>query len=161
MPFTPFHLGPGALLKAIGGPHFSFLIFSGSQVLMDIEPAVRIIRGDEVLHGVSHTVLGAVPIALVAAAFGRPICAWALQVAKIEPRSFSWAVALSSAFIGTFSHVGLDAIMHHDMSPLWPIARGNGLLGLIPLSTLHGLCVMSGILGAALIGLRPLLRTPN
>ena len=38
MPFTPIHLGPGAALKAIGGRHFSFMVFGGSQVLMDIEP---------------------------------------------------------------------------------------------------------------------------
>jgi hypothetical protein len=41
MPFTPFHLGPGALFKAAGGEHFSFTIFAGSQVLMDIEPLIR------------------------------------------------------------------------------------------------------------------------
>lgn len=36
MPFTPIHLGPGAACKAIGGRHFSFMVFGGAQVLMDI-----------------------------------------------------------------------------------------------------------------------------
>ena len=53
MPFTPFHLGPGALFKAIGGNRFSFMVFGGSQVLMDVEPLVHILRGDAVLHGIS------------------------------------------------------------------------------------------------------------
>jgi hypothetical protein len=59
MPFTPFHLGPGAAFKAIGGKHFSFMVFGGTQVLMDIEPLVAILRGSPVLHGVTHTILGA------------------------------------------------------------------------------------------------------
>ena len=50
MPFTPFHLGPGAVFKAIGGRHFSFMVFGGAQVLMDIEPLVGILRGSVVLR---------------------------------------------------------------------------------------------------------------
>ena len=67
MPFTPFHLGPGALIKAVGGERFSFMIFGGSQVLMDVEPLVRMIRGDAVLHGMSHTIAGALVIGVVSA----------------------------------------------------------------------------------------------
>jgi len=37
MPFTPLHLGLGASCKAIANKKFSLLIFSGVQVLMDIE----------------------------------------------------------------------------------------------------------------------------
>ena len=33
MPFTPFHLGPGAAFKAMGGKHFSFLVFGGGRSL--------------------------------------------------------------------------------------------------------------------------------
>jgi len=151
MPFTPFHLGPGALFKAIGGDRFSFIIFGGSQILMDLEPLVRIIRGDAVLHGISHTVLGAFVIALASAAAGRPIGNAVLRHSSTEARPIGWAVATASAFIGTYSHIALDAVMHRDMNPFWPIAYGNNLLGLIPLGRLHVLCVMSGVLGASLI----------
>ena len=51
MPFTPFHLGPGGVLKAVGGRHFSFMVFGGAQVLMDIEVLVRMDLGTPVLHG--------------------------------------------------------------------------------------------------------------
>jgi len=34
------------LFKAIGGPRFSFTVFGGSQVLMDIEPLARIMHAD-------------------------------------------------------------------------------------------------------------------
>jgi hypothetical protein len=72
VPFTPFHLGLGAVFKALGGRHFSFMIFGGSQVLVDLEPLVRLIRHDQVVHGPSHTVVGALGIALVSAVVGRP-----------------------------------------------------------------------------------------
>ena len=73
MPFTPFHLGPGAAFKTVGGKHFSFLVFGGAQVLMDIEPLVGIVRGWPILHGVTHNLLGALIIGLVAGAIGRPV----------------------------------------------------------------------------------------
>ena len=31
-PFTPLHLGPGLALKALGGRHFSLMVFAGAQV---------------------------------------------------------------------------------------------------------------------------------
>ena len=59
MPFTPMHLGVGAVAKAAGARHFSFLIFAGSQVLMDLEPLYRMLNADLIIHGRSHSVLGA------------------------------------------------------------------------------------------------------
>ena len=32
MPFTPFHLGPGLAIKALGGHRISLLVFAGTQV---------------------------------------------------------------------------------------------------------------------------------
>jgi hypothetical protein len=156
VPFTPFHLGPGALFKAIGGERFSFLIFGGSQVLMDIEPLVRIIRGDAILHGITHTVAGAFVVAVVSSAVGRPISNAALRHSGISDQPIGWGVALASALVGTYSHIGLDAVMHGDMNPLWPIAYGNRLLGLISVETLQVLCVVSGLLGGGFVMLRTL-----
>jgi hypothetical protein len=48
MPFTPFHMGPGLAVKAVFGRYFSLMVFGFSQVAIDIEPLVRIIRGDAV-----------------------------------------------------------------------------------------------------------------
>ena len=73
MPFTPIHLGPGAAFKAIGGRHFRFMVFGGSQVLMDIEPLIGILRGWAMLHGYTHTVAGAAAIGAVAPLIGKPI----------------------------------------------------------------------------------------
>jgi hypothetical protein len=151
VPLTPFHLGPGALFKAIGGPRFSFMIFGGSQVLMDIEPLVRMIRHDSVLHGPSHTVVGATVIGVVSVVAGRPISEAVLGFLKIPHTPLTWRVSFISAFIGTYSHIILDAIMHRDMNPLWPIASGNPLLGLISVGALHLFCVGAGVAAVAII----------
>jgi hypothetical protein len=151
MPFTPFHLGPGAAFKAIGGTRFSFMIFGGSQILMDIDPLVGIIEGKPVLHGPSHTVLGALVIGFISGVIGRPATQFALCWLRIRHARLTWTVSFVSAFVGTFSHVGLDAIMHRDMAPLWPFASGNALLGFVSVGWLYLLCVVAGALGMLII----------
>ena len=156
MPVTPFHLGPGALIKAGGGEHVSFTIFAGSQVLMDIEPLVHMMRGDAVLHGPTHSLVGATVIGLLSALIGRRLSPWLLDRLEVRHGPIGWRVALLSGLVGTWSHVGLDAIMHVDMKPLWPFAAGNALLGIISVAMLHWLCVVFGIVGGAVIAVRTL-----
>src|SRR4051812_16397599 len=100
MPFTPFHLGPGALFKAVGGSRFSFMVFGGSQILMDIEPLVRMIRHDTIVHGVSHTIVGAFVIGLVSGLLGRPISEFVLRLLRIPHQPLTWTVSFVSAFVG-------------------------------------------------------------
>lgn len=154
MPFTPFHLGPGAAFKALAGRHFSFMVFGGSQVLMDIEPLIGIIRGSTVLHGHSHTLAGAIAIGTVAGVIGKPISAFVLRLLEIPHYPFAWPAAFAGAYVGTFSHVGLDAVMHADMNPWWPFADSNGLLGIMSLSWLHWSCVVGGAFGVLGIAIR-------
>jgi membrane-bound metal-dependent hydrolase YbcI (DUF457 family) len=59
-------------------------------------------------------------------------------------------VVFLSAFIGSFSHVLLDSIMHWDVEPLFPFTLDNPFLGLISVSVLHKLCLYSGLVGAAI-----------
>ncbi|QYF92693.1 hypothetical protein KY495_18435 [Massilia sp. PAMC28688] len=154
MPFTPFHLGAGALFKAAGGRHVSFLVFGGAQVLMDIEPLIGIIQNKPVLHGYTHTLAGALAIGVLAALIGRPLSAAVLRMSQVPHYYLTWRASFAGALLGTFSHVGLDALMHHDMAPWWPFFAGNDLLRIIPLDVLHILCVMLGALGGALVALR-------
>lgn len=56
--------------------------------------------------------------------------------------------------MGSFSHIGLDAVMHADMNPLWPLLQGNPWLGVISIDELHLLCLALGVLGAAVLGMR-------
>ena len=162
MPFTPFHMGPGLAVKAVCGRYFSLMVFGFSQVAIDIEPLVRIIRGDAVLHGFTHTYLGATLIAFVSVVIGRPVCQFFLNFWTPDPYSpflnwlrgpklISWPAAIAGAFVGTYSHVFLDSIMHSDMQPLTPLSEANVLLHVISVGSLHFVCVLSGALGALLL----------
>src|SRR5262249_13896474 len=162
MPFTPFHMGPGLAIKAVAGRHFSLMVFGFSQVALDIEPLVRIIRGDAVLHGFTHTYLGATLIGLVSAVVGRLISQLFLNYWTLDPYSpfmnwlrgpklICWPAAVGGALVGTYSHVFLDSIMHSDMQPFVPLSEVNGLLHVTSVGGLHLLCVLCGVLGALLM----------
>lgn len=158
MPFTPFHLGPGAAFKAIGGRRFSFMVFGGSQVLMDIEPLIGILRDSPVLHGYTHTIAGALAIGAVAALIGRPISTYVLARFRISHHPITWLSATSGAFAGTLSHVAFDAVMHGDMRPWWPLSGTNLLLHVISIDRLHLVCLALGVIGTLVIAGRALLR---
>ena len=94
-----------------------------------------------------------IAVAAAAALFGRKPCegllawwnrqlssGWQIRWLSVEtriPRNTAWL----SALIGTFSHLGLDSIMHTDVEALWPLISGNSVQGLVSLEMLHGLCV--------------------
>lgn len=154
MPFTPFHLGPGAIVKAAAGRHFSFMVYGGTQVLMDIEPLIGILQRKPILHGYTHTILGALVIGTVAGFIGKPISAFVLKRLKIPHYEFTWTAAFAGAYVGAYSHVMLDAVMHGDMSPWWPVISGNHLLGVIPTGLLHVACVIAGAIGGLVLAVR-------
>src|SRR5688500_1759179 len=147
MPFTPFHLGPGAVFKVIGGRHFSFMVFGGSQVLMDIEPLIGIIQGRSDLHGYMHTVLGALIIGTIAGVIGKPVSAFVLRLIRLPQHALARKASVTAAFGDTCSRFALDAMMHSDMTPWWPLAEGNQLLALIPVFWLHVACLVAAIIG--------------
>lgn len=161
MPFTPFHLGPGAALKVLGGRYFSFTVFGFSQVAMDIEVLVRIIRGDIILHGFGHTYLGATLIGIASILVGKPLCEYCLGIWNeavgpeernrfhIQPR-ISWLAAVIGAVIGVYSHVFLDSIMHAHMHPWAPFSDANPLLDVISAGNLYLLCIGLGGFAAVL-----------
>ena len=162
MPFTPFHMGPGLAAKAVTGRHLSLMVFGFSQVAIDIEPLVRIIRGDGVLHGFTHTYLGATAIACASVVIGRPVCQFFLNYWTPDPRSallswlrgpklISWPAAIAGAFVGVYSHVLLDSIMHSDMQPLAPLSKANALLHTMSVDGLHMFCLLNGALGAVIL----------
>lgn len=152
MPFTPFHIGPGILVKAVLQGSFSLMVFGWSQIVMDLQPLVAIITGEGKLHGFTHTYVGATLIAIFSAVTGKYLSQWALVVLSNGAKrgiNIRWWVVFLSAFIGAYSHVVLDSIMHTDIEPLSPFSQSNELLGLVSVVALHKLCVYSGLVGAA------------
>jgi membrane-bound metal-dependent hydrolase YbcI (DUF457 family) len=155
-------MGPGLAVKAVAGRHFCLMVFGFAQIMIDIEPLVRIIREDPVLHGFTHTYLGATVIAVLSAIIGRPVCQFLLDYWTIDPHSpfmnwlrgpsnISWTAAISGAGVGAYSHVLLDSIMHSDMQPLAPLSETNALLHLISVDALHLMCIGTGLLGVVLL----------
>ena len=157
MPFTPVHMGPAAILKGLLGSHFSFVVFGGSQILIDLEPLIQLIRGSAVLHGPSHTILGAFVIGAVAAVLGKPIGQLFLRLVNFKDFRITWKASVIGAYLGTFSHILLDGIMHSDMAPWAPFSQHNSLLGLISAPELHYVCLAIGVVGVFCIGLRRIL----
>ena len=150
MPFTPLHMGPGLLLKAALQGSFSLMVFGWAQILIDIQPLLVMLSGHGALHGFSHTYLGATPIALLAAWSGKYAGEFGLRVLRMPAYCpIGLRTALVSAFIGTYSHVAIDGIMHADMAPLAPFADERLLYGIVGVGTLHAFCLASAVLGAA------------
>ncbi|MEM8501400.1 MAG: hypothetical protein AAF542_25550 [Pseudomonadota bacterium] len=154
MPFTPVHLGPAVLLKALLGANFSFVVFGGSQILIDLEPLVQLYRGASVIHGHSHSVLGAVSIGILATVLGKPIGQVFLLFLKYSDTHISWKASATGAFLGTFTHILIDGVMHSDMAPWFPFTTNNNLLGLVSVADLHYFCLGAGVLGLGLLGIQ-------
>lgn len=145
-------------IKPAAMQNFSVLTFGIAQVAMDIEPGLGMLLGWQVLHGPSHTIAGALVIALLVIWVSPAICKFILsrynaevlhyqQDWLLEPGDVSRTAVLSGAFIGTLSHIALDSLMHHDMHPLAPFSQTNPLIDLISHDGVYQLCVALGVLG--------------
>jgi hypothetical protein len=162
MPITPLHLGPGAVFKAIAGRRFSFVIFGLAQFAMDLEPIGRFLGGSTLLHGPVHSLLGATVVGAIVVVLGKPLgerllCLWNSRLSPrqrewlyVEPR-FTWPETAVGAFVGTYSHVLLDSIMHTDVRPMYPFRDVNDLLGIISVEKLNALCLALGVIGVLII----------
>lgn len=169
MPITPFHFGAGALVKCAAPAHVSWTVFALANILIDLEPIALFLFTGDPAHPWLHTLPGAIGVGVVAASAGkRPAEAflrwwnrqlspaqakWLATQAKITPAS-----AWTGAFLGTLSHILLDAIMHADVRPFWPIQEANTLQGLITIEQLQWTCASAGVLGLAVLAIGKRLR---
>ena len=151
MPFTPLHMGPGLLVKALLQGSFSLMVFGWAQIIMDIQPLVVLLTGEGHLHGFSHTYIGATLIGIGSALTGKYAAEFGLRfIGEARYLPISWPVTIISAFIGTFSHVLLDSVMHADVEPFAPFTLNNPFIGFLSIEALHKLCLYSGLLGVGL-----------
>lgn len=143
-------MGPGIVIKVLLQSSFSLMVFGWTQIVMDIQPLIVMITGEGQLHGFSHTYIGATLIGAFSALTGKylgEIGLYVLDLNRDWSIKIAWWVSLVSAFIGSYSHVALDSIMHADMEPLWPFSKSNALMGIISISALHRICVYSAVAG--------------
>ena len=133
-------------------------VFGFANVAMDVQPLWHLCRGEGIVHGVSHSFLGATVIGLLSALLGRPFCQRILnrwtpapgddfRCWLRGPRTISWSSAIIAAFTATYSHVVLDGMIHADVQPFAPFEQGNPLLGYATFGAMHLVCVGMGLLG--------------
>ena len=151
MPFTPLHMGQGIFIKALLQGSFSLMVFGWAQIVMDLQPLYVMLNHNTKLelHGFSHTYLGATLLAIVSALSGKYVSKLSLKCLKL-PEKISWLCAVCSAFIGTYSHVLLDSIMHDDIQPFFPLLTNNPFIDLLTIEQLHWFCLISGLIGGLL-----------
>ena len=133
------------------------ITFGIAQIAMDIEPGVGMLTGAEVLHGPTHTILGALVIAYLVTLIAPSICnylltRWNKEVTHhrlhwlVQPQISKTAMTVGAVF-GTLSHVVLDSLMHHDIRPLAPFSQANPLMGLVSHDGVYQLCAIAGVVG--------------
>lgn len=158
MPFTPFHMGAALIVKPVFKRYFSLMTFGIAQVVMDIEPGIRMATGMDILHGPTHTILGALVIAFLVTMIAPGICNLVLTKWNKEMTFYAWpwllslsrvskAAIITGAFFGTLSHVALDSLMHHDIHPLSPFSRDNPFAGLVTNDGVYQACTIAGVVG--------------
>jgi membrane-bound metal-dependent hydrolase YbcI (DUF457 family) len=155
MPFTPFHFGPGVILKGLGPRWISLTAFVGAQVAIDVESGYHLFRGDWPVHRIAHTLPVATFIGLVV---GVGVYLGGRRLSGppgLEGRpDLAATPAVLGGLLGGLSHPMLDGIMHTDIRPLSPFTASNPFLGAVDLDTLHLSCIASGLFGAAILGVR-------
>ncbi|MBF0603642.1 MAG: hypothetical protein HQL07_08100 [Nitrospirae bacterium] len=165
MPITPFHLGPGVLLKAFGGLQFSWTSFALANGLVDLEPILLFLTTGIPDHRFFHTFPGITVVGLLASWPGIYLCRW--WVLKwnqwLSPSQHRWLgvspsmtffSVFAGALLGSWSHLILDSVMHWTMQPFWPFFHNNPLKGQLTVEALHLGCFLAGGLGLILMFLR-------
>jgi membrane-bound metal-dependent hydrolase YbcI (DUF457 family) len=155
MPVTPFHFGPGTLLKAIAPRSVSLAAFALSQIAIDVESGYHLVRNEWPVHREVHSFL---VTGVVGALTG--VAVWSVG-RSLDPSGearIRAEVALSPALVGGLagglSHPLLDGIMHSDVRPFWPFSAANPFLGAMGLGALHLLCFAAGVVGLYALALR-------
>jgi hypothetical protein len=124
-------MGAALIAKPALNRNISVITFGIAQVAMDIEPGIGMLTGADVLHGPSHTILGALGIAYLVMLLAPVVCnflldKWNKEVTfhklpwLVQSEATSKTAVTVGAFFGTLSHVFLDSLMHHDIHPLRP-----------------------------------------
>ena len=155
MPITPFHIIAGFAVKSIFNKHFSWSIFALTNIIIDVEVIYYILTIGEASHKFFHTLIGSTIVALSCAIIGIPICERLLKfwnknlqnVKSLEKlkwlstdTNISVVSSFTGAFVGAYSHIILDSLMHFDVKPFEPFFSKT-FVGIISSDLLHILLV--------------------
>jgi len=141
-------MGPAIAVKAVMQRKFSLIVFGWAQILTDLEPLLSIISGKGHYHGFFHTFLGATLTGALAAGTGKFLAERGLRRLRLRRYlPLSWPVTITSAFIGTFSHIVLDSMVHPNAKPFAPFSSENIFAGVFNTAALMVFCVICALLG--------------
>jgi membrane-bound metal-dependent hydrolase YbcI (DUF457 family) len=138
MPLTPFHIGPGLFIPLLLFNIIDLPTFLIASVILDIEPIlVLFLNLQYPLHGFFHTFLIGTVVALILTFVMvkiRRLFSPLMSSFKLEQK-WSFTSILIAALSGIYLHLFLDAQMHWDMQPFYPLTINP----LLDLSSLAGL----------------------
>ena len=158
MPVTFFHFGPGTLLKACAPRAVSLTAFVLSQAVIDIESGYHLLRHEWPIHREVHSMSAS---ALAGVVTGTATFLLGRALKPSNNAAIQAEVNLLPAFIGGLvgglSHSLLDAIMHADVKPFWPVSLENPFLDFVNVAALHTFCVVTGVIGAVVLAIRLLI----
>ena len=141
-------MGPGIAIKAAMQRKFSLLVFGWTQIVIDIEPLIFHIAHRGQHHGYTHNYLGATLIAVFSAITGKYLSEFGLRIInRLQYLPINWPTALISAFIGAYSHVFLDSLIHLDVTPFAPFSLENSVTGRISTLSMDLFCLFCAIAG--------------
>jgi hypothetical protein len=155
MPATPFHFGPGLFIKAVAPRQFSVAAYSVAQVVIDIESGYYLLQGANPVHRQAHTFLMGGLIGLACGLIVSRLGVWWARPRDLIPEAlaaeYRLPIAAISGLFGGMFHSLLDGIMHADMRPFRPFTDSNPLYGLVSVRMVYLFCIVTGLVGAALL----------
>ncbi len=152
MPFTPFHLGPALALGLPLRRYIHVPTFIVGNVIVDVEGLLVVaFRLDYPLHGYLHTFLFAAAVGLILGLamfkLEKPLQPFYRKIQLETNRTLKLKSFLFAGALGAVLHVGLDAFLYSEMTPLFPYTV-NPLLGFnVSSLEVYLVCVWLGIFG--------------
>ena len=155
MPATPFHFGPGLLIKAAAPRQFSMAAYSLTQVAIDIESGYYMLHNEYPVHREMHTIAIGGLIGLLCGLLVSRFGAWLARprdvVGEALAAEYRLSIAVMSGIFGGVLHSVLDALMYADVRPFQPLSAANPLYGLVSVRMVYLFCIVTGLVGAALL----------
>jgi hypothetical protein len=143
------------LVKAVAPRQFSMAAYSLSQIVIDIESGYYMLHHASPVHRQAHTFALGGLIGLACGLIVSKVGAWLARPRDVVPEAlaaeYRLPIAVLSGIFGGMFHSVLDGIMHADIRPFRPFSQANPLYGLVSVEILYLFCIITGIVGAALL----------
>lgn len=155
MPATPYHFGPGLLIKAAAPRQFSMAAYSLAQVVIDLESGYYLLHKNFPIHRETHTFLMGGLIGFLCGLVVSRVGPWLTRprdvVGEALAAEYRLSVAVMSGIFGGLLHPVLDGIIYTDIRPFRPFSSANPLYGLVGAPTVYQFCIVTALVGAALL----------